>query len=116
MLNMGEEKKRYYNSHVDFFNLLQKIKLWPSRNGVLHGIRKITLQGDYAEITTHCGSTFIVKNSRKSRAARWLRNKWIFNACPKCKIPGWKLEKYASTFYSDHYGSHLNPTKNQPEA
>ena len=38
----AESNKRYYRKHVDFFRLLEKIKLWPSRNGTLHGIRSIT--------------------------------------------------------------------------
>jgi len=105
---MSKEKKRYYRKHVDFFSLIQKIKLWPSKKGILHSIRSIKIKGDYAEITTHCGNTFRVYNSKNSRAARWLRNKWIKKTCPKCKIPAWKLEKYSSTYFSEHYGSELN--------
>ena len=46
--------KRYYRKRVDLFNLIEKIKLWPSRKGVLHGIRSIERRGDVAIITTHC--------------------------------------------------------------
>ena len=46
----AESNKRYYRKHVDFFRLLEKIKLWPSRNGTLHGIRSITYKGEFAEI------------------------------------------------------------------
>ncbi|MGL4484030.1 MAG: pyrrolysine--tRNA(Pyl) ligase small subunit, partial [Anaerovoracaceae bacterium] len=56
------------------------------------------------EITTHCGKTFRIRNSRTSRAARWLRNKWAEKACPDCKVPEWKLEKYNKTKFSEHYG------------
>ncbi|MBR0598815.1 pyrrolysine--tRNA(Pyl) ligase small subunit [Sinanaerobacter chloroacetimidivorans] len=104
---MGEEKKRYYRKHAELFLLLDKIKLWPSRTGILHGIRSIRMNGDYAEITTHCGKEFRIRNSRSSRAARWLRNKWICRPCKDCKIPQWKLEKYSSTYFAEHYGSDL---------
>lgn len=102
-----KEKTRYYRKEVEFFRLLNKIKLWPSRTGVLHGIRSIKERGNYAEITTHCNQTFIVANSRNSRAARWLRNKWMRDTCKACRIPSWKLDKYASTMFTQHYGSQL---------
>lgn len=104
---MSDSKKRYYRKHVDFFRLLDKMKLWPSRSGVLHGIRSMKVRGEYAEVTTHCGMTFTVRNSKTSRAARWLRNKWLRNTCRACKIPAWKLEKYNSTVFTTHYGSEL---------
>jgi intein-encoded DNA endonuclease-like protein len=75
-------KKRYYRKKTDFFNLIKKLKLWPSRNGVLHGIKNIDIKGDTAEITTHCGETFIIKNSKN------------------CRIPEWKLEKYNSSVFN----------------
>lgn len=103
----ADSNKRYYRKHVDFFRLLEKIKLWPSRNGTLHGIREINFKGEYAEITTHCGQTFMVRNSKTSRAARWLRNKWMRDTCKKCKIPDWKLEKYSKTYFTQSYGSEL---------
>lgn len=87
------------------------MKLWPSRSGILHGIKEIDRRGDYAVITTHCGQVFTVRDSRNCRAARWLRNKWVTKPCPKCKIPAWKLEKYSQTFFNDHYGSTLKEHK-----
>jgi len=101
------ENKRYYRKNVELFLLLDKIKLWPGRNGKLHGIREVEKQGKSAIITTHCGKTFRVYNSRNSRAARWLRNKWIVEPCKDCKVPQWKLDKYSKTYFSQHYGSDL---------
>jgi len=103
----AKDKKRFYRKNVDFFKLIEKIKLWPSRNGTLHGIKSISIRGNTAEIVTHCNERFTVYNSRNSRAARWLRNKWCLHVCPACKIPGWKLEKYSSTGLSQHHGSNL---------
>ncbi len=102
-----ETKKRYYRKRVDFFNLLQKMKLWPSRSGILHGIKSITITGLRAEIITHCNETFWVRDSKNSRAARWLRNKWYAKPCSKCRVPDWKLEKYGTTFFKRGWGSTL---------
>ncbi|QOX62344.1 hypothetical protein FRZ06_02705 [Anoxybacterium hadale] len=104
---MSNENKRYYRKQIELFLLLDKIKLWPSRTGILHGIRSIEKKGDFAEVTTHCGKTFQIYNSRNSRAARWLRNKWVSRPCKDCRIPEWKLEKYSTTFFTQHYGSDL---------
>ena len=99
--------KRFYRKRVELFRLIDKIKLWPSRKGILHGIKFINKIGDQAEITTHCNKTFVINNSRNCRAARWLRNKWFKGVCGVCRIPDWKLEKYSSTQFKRHYGSSL---------
>ena len=98
---------RHYRKRVDFYRLLNKIKLWPSRSGIMHGIRSIEKKGKYIEITTHCEHKFLVLDSKNSRAARWLRNKWMRGTCKACKVPAWKMEKYESTFFTQHYGSEL---------
>ena len=105
-------KARFYRKRVEPFRLLDKIKLWPSRTGLLHGIRTLEKMGEVARITTHCNETFLVNNSRNSRAARWLRNKWFTGACPICRVPAWKLAKYSSTRFRRHHGSDL--TKREP--
>jgi pyrrolysyl-tRNA synthetase-like protein len=99
--------KRYYRKRVELFRLIDKIKLWPSRKGLLHGIRALEITGDQARVTTHCNKTFTITNSRNSRAARWLRNKWFRGVCGTCRIPEWKLEKYSSTYFKRRYGSDL---------
>ena len=99
--------KRYYRKRVELFRLIDKIKLWPSRKGLLHGIKTIEITGDQARVTTHCNKTFMITNSRNSRAARWLRNKWFRGVCGTCRVPEWKLEKYSSTYFKRRYGSDL---------
>jgi len=108
-LDKKKEKptKRYYRKRVELLRLIEKIRLWPSRKGTLHGIKTIQKLGDQAQITTHCNKTFLVNNSRNSRAARWLRNKWISKVCPVCGVPDWKLAKYSSTHFRRHHGSLL---------
>lgn len=100
-------KERYYRKQVDFFRLIQKIKLWPSRRGILHGIKAFRIRGEYAELVTHCDQRIMVRNSKRSRAARWLHNKWFFAKCRECRIPNWKLEKFSSTYFHRHWGSQL---------
>jgi pyrrolysyl-tRNA synthetase-like protein len=102
-------RRRYYRKRVDLFRLIEKIKIWPSRKGLLHGIKAIHILGDQARITTHCNKAFMVTNSRNSRAARWLRNKWFKGVCPACNVPQWKLDKYAATRFRRHHGSLLAP-------
>ena len=101
-------RRRYYRKRVELLRLIEKIKIWPSRRGILHGIREIRLLGDQAQVTTHCGKTFMINNSRNSRAARWLRNKWFKGVCQACGVPSWKLEKYASTQFRRHHGATLD--------
>jgi pyrrolysyl-tRNA synthetase-like protein len=112
---MTSEKKRYYRKHVELYPLINKMKLWPSRKGILHGVKEVGLRGDFIEITTHCNEFFRVYNSKTSRAARWIRNKWAGESCKVCKVPQWKLDKYSKTFFSQHYGTELidiNPALN----
>ncbi len=104
---MKKPAKRFYRKRVELFRLIDKIKLWPSRTGTLHGIKTIDKIGEMAQVTTHCGRTFWIHNSRNSRAARWLRNKWFKRVCGACAVPQWKLQKYASTHFRRHYGSSL---------
>ena len=99
--------KRYYRKRVELLRLIDKIKLWPSRRGILHGIKTIEVIGEQARITTHCNKIFLIRNSRNSRAARWLRNKWFKSVCGTCRVPQWKLEKYSSTYFKRQYGSDL---------
>jgi pyrrolysyl-tRNA synthetase-like protein len=105
--NVKRVAKRYYRKKNDLFTLLNKIKLWPSRSGILHGIKTLENRGEIIYITTHCGHSYQVRNSRNSRAARWLRNKYYLSACSSCKVPEWKLQKYGQTIFSRFQGAIL---------
>ena len=78
-------KEKYYRKQADFFILVEKIKLWPSKSGVIHGIKEFDVKGQFAQITTHCNVSFTIRHSKRSRAARWLRNKWFHGVCPACR-------------------------------
>jgi pyrrolysyl-tRNA synthetase-like protein len=97
-----KQKKIYYRKRVELLKLIEKVKLWPSRTGILHGIKSIEIIGDQAIVITHCDKEFTISNSRNSRAARWLRNKWFRGSCEKCDIPQWKLDKYSATFFGEY--------------
>lgn len=110
---MSDKKKitsRYYRKKVELYLLIDKIKLWPSRRGILHGIKSLIQTGNMIEIVTHCNKTFTIYNSRSSRAARMLRNKYFSGICSECGIPTWKLEKYSGTHFKNKYGSSLQKT------
>jgi pyrrolysyl-tRNA synthetase-like protein len=75
--------------------MVDKIKLWPSRTGLLHGVKNAENLGAFIRITTHCGKVVMARASRRSRAARWLRNRWTGQACTSCGIPEWKIKRFA---------------------
>ncbi|MDR1039113.1 MAG: hypothetical protein LBR80_02895 [Deltaproteobacteria bacterium] len=105
--NLKPTAKRYYRKKNDLLSLLAKMKLWPARSGALHGLKSVELAGETAVLVTHCGHSFKVNNSRRSRAARWLRNKHYSVPCPACAVPDWKIEKYGGTVFSRGHGAVL---------
>ena len=84
---MAKPAKKFYRKRIDLLKLIDKIKLWPSRKGVLHGIKHIENHDTYAIITTHCNKMFLAKKT--------------------CGVPDWKLEKYSITQFCRHHGSDL---------
>jgi len=85
--------KRYKRPYL--FDLVDKVKLWPSKAGVLHGVRQAENLGGLLRITTYCGKVIVVRASRRSRASRWLRNRWMKTFCSACSVPEWKIERFA---------------------
>lgn len=92
--------KYVFRKKEKLHKLLKRIKLWPSRKGLLHGIKAIEKKGNYLELKLYCGEVLEAKNSKNSRAARWLRNKIMVKSCPECQVPDWKLEKYSKTAFN----------------
>lgn len=93
----GGKKKRFFRKRDDPYLIIEKIKLWPSRKGILHGVQYIERVGNMMIVVTHCNKKAQVKCSRNGRLARWVRNKWYAEACPDCRVPSWKLQKYSQT-------------------
>jgi len=106
-INSARQAKRYYRKKLNLLTLLEKMKLWPARSGLLHGLKTIERLGEGAILTTHCGRRIKVRDSRRGRAARWLRGKFYQAPCPLCAVPQWKLDKYGATFFSRRHGSLL---------
>ncbi len=102
------KKTRTYHKNQSLFALISKMRLWPSRQGYLHGLKEIVINNNTATLTTHCGHTFVVNNSRTSRASRWIRNKTIIKPCKACTVPDWKLEKYQGTQFKKKHGARLD--------
>jgi pyrrolysyl-tRNA synthetase-like protein len=101
-LETSDEKqktKRVIRKNQDPYLVLSRIKLWPSRKGILHGVRSVKRHGNVMTVITHCNQKARVRCSKNGRLARWLRNKWYEKACPECRVPGWKLEKYSQTSF-----------------
>ena len=92
-------KVRYVQKHRPIYALVDKIKLWPSRSGVLHGIKSLKRDGNYMIIETHCNKEIRSKISKNGHAARWLRNKWAERVCQGCRIPSWKINKFSNTLF-----------------
>jgi pyrrolysyl-tRNA synthetase-like protein len=101
------EAKRYYRKRQRLLAMAAKIKLWPSRQGRLHGIKSIVKTAAGFDVETHSGHFFSAKDSKTSRAARWLRAKQYASACPMCKVPQWKLDKYGNTVFVKKHGAVL---------
>ncbi len=106
---MAEKPSRqvFYRKQVPIFRLIEKIKLWPSRQGILHGVKSLEAGATLGVLVTHCGKRMEVRNSKNSRAARWLRNRWYVRTCETCAIPEWKMKKYAETVFKRRWGSLL---------
>jgi pyrrolysyl-tRNA synthetase-like protein len=92
-------KGRSVRRRADPYTVVSKIKLWPSKTGVLHGVRSVRLKGGVIEVHTHCGQSTRIRNSRSGRLARYLRNKRFDTQCPRCRIPAWKMEKFEETSF-----------------
>ena len=101
------EAKRYYRKRQRLWAMAAKMKLWPSRRGLLHGIKAIVKTAAGFQIETHCGLFFSARDSANSRAARWLRAKQYSRPCPRCKVPAWKISKYGATVFSKNQGKIL---------
>jgi len=98
------KKTRYMNKNQSLYHLIDTVKLWPSRKGVLHGVKSVIKKGEMIIVTTHCGETFEVYDSKNSRSSRWLRNRWCVEPCQKCHVPAWKIKKYSETIFTNSVG------------
>ena len=75
-------------------SLVNEFGIFISRSGKLHKVSSINEFGNYVKLLTKCGQYIIVRNSRRSKAARWIRNGWIKRPCKGCKIKGEDLSKF----------------------
>lgn len=74
--------------------LVNELGFFVSRSGRLHKTSSITRHGDYLKLSMKCGQCIIIRDSRQSRATRWLRNKWMKKPCRGCKIKTEDLSRF----------------------
>jgi pyrrolysyl-tRNA synthetase-like protein len=86
------EKKRSVSSLVD------ELGFFISRTGRLHKVSSMVEQGYYVRLSMKCGQCTIVRNSRQSRATRWLRNKWMRKPCRGCKIKSGDISRFTMKY------------------
>ncbi|MCL2883107.1 MAG: pyrrolysine--tRNA(Pyl) ligase small subunit [Coriobacteriia bacterium] len=94
MAAYSKVQAKYWAKHAGLLTSVDKIKLWPSRSGLLHGVREVKASGDSIIVSTHCGETFKIRDSKNGRVHRQLKNRCYKGVCKKCAIPDWKIEKY----------------------
>src|SRR5665648_848899 len=68
------KKQRYLRRQKDPFTIVQQIKLWPSKNGILHGVRSVKLKSGRIVCKRHSCRTLDQSKSKNIRFARHLRN------------------------------------------
>lgn len=87
--------KYYRERNKSLYKMVEKIKLWPSRTGTLHGVRELRKEGDWVVVSTHCGCTLRTRDSKNGRALRQLKQRNYKHACKKCDVPRWKMKKFS---------------------
>jgi len=95
MASSSNLRTKYREKNAGLLKSLDKIKLWPSRTGVLHGVKEVRSSGEWITLSTHCGIELKVRNSKNGRGLRQLKNRYFDKPCKKCAIPQWKLDKFA---------------------
>jgi len=79
------------------FDMVDMVRLYPSSNGTTHGVESVEIEGGFIRVRTYCGLTYVARDSRNSRAARWLRRGYLYRPCPQCGIPAWKQKRFRRT-------------------
>ena len=78
------------------FEIVKELGFFISRSGKLHKIVSIEEYGYNLKLHTACGQYIVIRNSKRSKAARWIRNKWLKNTCKGCKIKSSETREYSS--------------------
>jgi len=67
--------------------LIEHYMVYPSRRRILHKVRDVKYSGDLLHLTMACGINVRVRNSKRSRAARWIAKMIYWEPCRYCGIP-----------------------------
>ncbi|MCS3924182.1 pyrrolysine--tRNA(Pyl) ligase [Methanosalsum natronophilum] len=75
-------------------SLIAEKGVWLSRKGLLHGINDYKSTEKNLHIFTDCGESFVVRNSRRGRGSRVLKNNKYRKICKVCKLSEDKLNRF----------------------
>ncbi len=64
--------------------LIEKRRLYTSRNRIVHQVKEVQHVGVMMYITLDCGMKVIVRDSSRGRAGRWLNEMIYWSECKHC--------------------------------
>jgi pyrrolysyl-tRNA synthetase len=67
-------------------SLIKNTGIFISRSGRLHRVVSVEEHMAGLKIFTKCGQCISIRNSRRSRSARWLKKGWMKKPCKECKM------------------------------
>lgn len=77
------------------FEIVKELGFFISRSGKLHKIVSVEEYGYNLKLHTACGQYITIRNSKRSKATRWIRNKWLKTICKGCKIKSSEISEYS---------------------
>ncbi|MDK2891647.1 pyrrolysine--tRNA(Pyl) ligase large subunit [Methanohalophilus sp.] len=95
--------------------LIEANGVWISRNGLLHSIRDFKVSTKFIHITTDCGKTITVRNSRRSRGARMLRYNKYRKACKHCKPSEELITRFVKKDFSKNRDARVISSTSAPK-
>jgi len=73
-----------YKQQPRLSSLIEKYKIYPSRNRVMHNVKSVQQCGLMLHLTLNCGMKIIVKDSKRGRGARWIKQMVYWCECKQC--------------------------------
>ncbi len=75
-----------YKPQPKLSSLIEKYKFYPSRNRVMHSVKSAQRYGQTLHLTLDCGMRITVKDSKRGRGARWLKQMVYWSECKRCSF------------------------------
>lgn len=74
------------SQHPKMSSLLKSKSIYISRNRIAHQVKEGRLVGNMIYLTLDCGICVTVKDSKRSRGTRWLKNMVYWTECKRCSF------------------------------